>query len=80
MTPIARLLKQKTALCLRAFEHTQDLNEAYFLVHGVMAGALSRVEGPEPNLGPNLGPDLGLAMTDALDARARHLFHTEAMV
>ena len=71
MTPIARLLKQKTALCSRAFEHTQDLNEAYFLVHGVMAGALSEVEGLEP--------DLSRAMTDALDARARDRFDTGAV-
>ncbi len=70
MTLIARLLKQKNALCVRAFEHTQDLNEAHFLVHGVMARAFGHV-GAEP--------DLGRAMTDALDARARALFPTEAV-
>jgi hypothetical protein len=70
MTLIARLLKQKTALCMRAFEHTQDLNEAYFLVHGVMARALSGADGAEP--------DLGSAMTTALDARAGNHFRAEA--
>lgn len=55
---------------MRAFEHTQDLNEAYFLVRGVMAGARSRAEGVEP--------DLGRAMTDALDLRVRQFFRAEA--
>ena len=71
MTRIARLLKQKTALCVRAFEHTQDLNEAHFLVHGVMSRAFAHAGGIEP--------DLGRAMTDALDARAHDLFCTEAV-
>lgn len=65
MTEITRLLRQKTVLCARAFEHTRDLNEAYLIVHGVMTKALRSVG--------SMQPDLGRAMTVALDARARSL-------
>ena len=70
MTPIARLLEQKTTLCLHAFEQTGDVNEAHFLVHDVMAQASSRVGGADL--------DLALAMTAVLDARASRLFCMEA--
>jgi hypothetical protein len=65
MTPITQLLKQRAVLCLRAFEHTRDLNEAHFLVHGVMSEALGRIEGPKQ--------DLNAAMAAALGVRARRL-------
>jgi len=71
MTPIANLLKQKSALCLHALEQTQDLNEAHLLVHGVMTRALARVDGAIP--------DLGSAMTLALDARAQRLTRLAAL-
>jgi hypothetical protein len=65
MTAIVELLKQKVALCIHAFEQTRDLNEAHLLVHGVMARALGRVDGPKQ--------DLSAAMTQALNARALRL-------
>lgn len=70
MTPIAQLLTQKRALCLHAFEQTRDLNEAYFLVHGVMTHALSRAG--------DSAQDLDSAMAHALDARTQRLARREA--
>jgi hypothetical protein len=65
MTPISRLLKQRSVLCRRAVEHTLDINEAYLVVHGVMAHAFSRVGDDEHDLGP--------ALATALDVRAERL-------
>jgi hypothetical protein len=71
MTPIALVLEQRSTLLLHAFEQTRDLNEAYFLVHGVITQALGRVGGPEQ--------DLGSVMKRALDARARQTAGLEVL-
>lgn len=63
MTPISRLLRQKPNLCARAVEQTRDVNEAYLVVHGVMANAFGRVNEADHDLGPDL--------TRALDHRAQ---------
>jgi hypothetical protein len=65
MTSISRLLRQKTALYRRAVEQTCDVNEAYLVVHGVMAYALSGVSGADH--------DLGAALASALEIRSQHL-------
>lgn len=65
MTRIASLLGQKSALCRRAFEQTSDMNEAYLMVHGVMARALSRTDGLEH--------DLGAALASALAGHSQRL-------
>lgn len=51
-------------------ENTRDVNEAYLLVHHVMAGALSRVGDFELDLGP--------VLERALDKRSGRLARTEA--
>ncbi len=68
MTAISRLLKQRSALCRRALEQTYDVNEAYLVVHGVMARALKCDEEPEHDLGP--------AMASALQLRSRRMAMT----
>jgi hypothetical protein len=65
MTPTARLLRQQASLCRRAWDSTRDVNEAYLMVHRVMAGALSGGFDPELDLGPSLAR--------VLDVRARRL-------
>jgi hypothetical protein len=65
MTPISRLLKQRPALCLRAVEQTRDVNEAYLVVHGVMAHALGQAGDAEH--------DLAAALRSALDVRSERL-------
>ncbi|MBX9747217.1 MAG: hypothetical protein K2X34_09965 [Hyphomonadaceae bacterium] len=65
MNPISKLLKQRRGLALRAVEQTRDMNEAYLVVHGVMARALGRVSDAERDLGPDL--------TCALAVRAKRL-------
>lgn len=65
MTSLARLLRQRPALCLRAVEVTRDVNEAYLIVHQVMAPALSAAGDHEFDFGPSLAR--------ALDKRARRL-------
>jgi len=65
MTSISRLLWQNSALCRRAVEQTRDVNEAYLVVHGVMAHALSGARGADQ--------DLGAALTAALKVRSRRL-------
>lgn len=54
MTPISKLLKQSPALFESAVEQTQDVNEAYFLIHGVMAFALNRARAGDLDLAPVL--------------------------
>lgn len=70
MTPIAKLLKQGPGLCRSALAQTHDVNEAYLLVHNVMAGALRRVCGPES--------DLAAALAAALEVRSRRLAGVQA--
>lgn len=62
MTPITNFLQQMPALRRRAFAHTCDTNEAYLLVHGVMASTVG-VGGAE---------DYNLALTRAIAHRALH--------
>ena len=61
MTATTRLLKQMPNLYRRALEQTRDVNEAYLLVHTVIARALSG--------GGDHSPDLGPALARRLDAR-----------
>ena len=72
MTPIAKLLKQKPSLWRRAFAQTRDVNEAYLLVHDVMARALNHGGAPETDLGP--------AMACALARRSRRLGATQCAI
>lgn len=65
MTPTAMLLRQKSALFRSAVEQTCDVNEAYLVVHGVMANALRRVG--------NVEHDLGAALASALRLRTQRL-------
>jgi hypothetical protein len=65
MTSISSLLRQKSALYRRAVEQTCDVNEAYLVVHGVMARALS-VAGDAEH-------DLGAALASVLEIRSQHL-------
>jgi hypothetical protein len=60
MTPMAKLLRQTPTLCRRAFEHTRDVNEAYLLVHDLVARAVGRDFGDQ---------DADLALTNALAER-----------
>ena len=55
MTPMSGLLEQRPALCKRAVEATRDVNEAYLIVHQVMARAISRAGEHHSDLGPCLG-------------------------
>ena len=55
------LLKQGARLRQRAQAHTRDVNEAYFLVHGVMAHALGSRACADH--------DLDLALTRAFQRR-----------
>lgn len=68
MTPMTRLLKQRPALSKRAVEATSDVNEAYLIVHRVMARAISRAD--ERDF------DLGRALGIALDKRAAQARNT----
>jgi hypothetical protein len=43
MTSISRLLRRESALYRRAVDQTCDVNEAYLVVHGVKARALTTV-------------------------------------
>jgi len=54
MTVMASLLLQRSTLCRRAVEETSDVNEAYLIVHQVMARAFSGVRNHDPDLGPAL--------------------------
>lgn len=63
MTSISRLLGQTSALYRRAVEQTCDVNEAYLVVHCVVARALSGVG----------GHDLGAALASVLEVRSQHL-------
>jgi hypothetical protein len=72
MTPITRLLAQRRGLCERAVKQTSDVNEGYFVVHNVMAHALSGVAGADPDLAP--------ALESALDARTARLKRLQALV
>ena len=65
MTQFSRLLRQRSALCRHAMEQTRDVNEAYLVVHGVMAGALGRVGDVEH--------DLDAALALALEVRSERL-------
>ena len=64
MTSISGLLRQKSALYRLAVKQTCDVNEAYLVVHGVMARALSGVGDAEH--------DLGAALASALEMRSQH--------
>lgn len=64
MTSISGLLKQKSALYRRAVEQTCDVNEAYLVVHSVMARALGG--------GGDADRDLGAALASALEIRSQH--------
>lgn len=65
MTIVAMLLEQRSALCRTAVKQPRDVNEAYLVVHGVMADALDRGVGADG--------DLGVAMAAALEVRAQRL-------
>ncbi len=65
MTKMTRLLNQKPDLCRSAFAQTRDVNEAYLLVHNVMARAIARIADADIDLAP--------AMACALTTRARRL-------
>lgn len=65
MTPTTNLLRQQSTLYRRAFDDTRDVNEAYLIVHDVMARALNR--------GFDLDVDLEPALARALDMRTRRL-------
>jgi hypothetical protein len=64
MKSISGLLRQRSALYRRAVEQTCDVNEAYFVVHGVLARALSGVGDADR--------DLGAALASALEIRSQH--------
>lgn len=68
MTPMTKLLKQRPALSKRAVEATGDVNEAYLIVHRVMAGAISRAEEHDFDLGPSLGIALDKRAAQARNA------------
>ncbi len=68
MTPMTRLLKQRSALSKRAVEATSDVNEAYLIVHQVMARAISRVSEHDSDLGPSLGVALDKRAAQARNA------------
>jgi hypothetical protein len=63
MTQFSRLLRQGSALYRHAMEQTRDVNEAYLIVHGVMARALGRVG----------DADLDAALASALEVRSERL-------
>jgi hypothetical protein len=65
MTPITRLLTQRPALFQSAVEQTRDINEAHFVVHGVMAFALNSVSDDDRDLAP--------ALACALKVRSRRM-------
>jgi len=70
MTPMARLLRQSASLYQRAQENTQDVNEAYLVVHEVMTRAMGRVDDHDSDLGP--------ALARALDHRTQRIAALEA--
>jgi hypothetical protein len=70
MTPMTRLLRQSSDLHLSARENTQDVNEAYLVVHQVMTRAIGRAEDHDS--------DLGAALARALEQRAKRLSASEA--
>lgn len=59
MTPTARLLKQKPSLFQRAVSDTRDVNEAYLIVHNVMARAFHPLSRADCDLAPALMRALG---------------------
>ncbi len=58
MTPIAKLLRQGAALRCSATQSTNDVNEAYFIVHEVMADAFARNHDGDHQLAPLLASAL----------------------
>lgn len=68
MTATTRLLKQMPNLYRRALEHTRDVNEAYLLVHAVIARALSGGSDHNPDLGPALARRLDMRRLDGIQA------------
>lgn len=54
MTPMARLLRQGKSLRTCANESTNDVNEAYLVVHQVMTHAIGRIGDDEGDLRPTL--------------------------
>ena len=65
MTPMARLLRQGKSLRTRANESTNDVNEAYLVVHQVMTHAIGRIGDDEADLHP--------ALMSALRGRSQRL-------
>jgi hypothetical protein len=63
MTAMTKLLLQRSTLCRRAVAETSDVNEAYLIVHQVMARAFGAARCHDPDLGP--------ALSHALDEWAR---------
>lgn len=58
MTPIAKLLGQGAALHRSATQSTNDVNEAYFIVHEVMTDAFARNHDDDHQLVPLLASAL----------------------
>lgn len=58
MTPIAKLLGQGAALHRSATQSTNDVNEAYFIVHEVMTDAFARNHDGDHQLAPLLASAL----------------------
>lgn len=58
MTPIAKLLRQGAALHRSATQSTNDVNEAYFIVHEVMTDAFARNHDDDHQLAPLLASAL----------------------
>lgn len=65
MTPMARLLRQGKSLRTRANESTNDVNEAYLVVHQVMTHAIGCIGDDEADLHP--------ALMSALRSRSQRL-------
>lgn len=72
MTSMTKLLRQGVALRHAATESTNDVNEAYFIVHEVMSDAFARNHDGDHPLAPSLAA--------ALLQRSRKLANTATMV
>lgn len=70
MTPMARLLRQGQGLRLNATHSTNDVNEAYLLVHHVMIRAFGRISEGDADLAP--------ALARALQCRSQRLANVGA--
>jgi hypothetical protein len=68
MTPMTRLLKQRPALSKCAVEATNDVNEAYLIVHQVMTRAFSRAGEHDFDLSSSLGIALDKRAAQARNA------------